>query len=246
MHALKVIRALGPIDARNVGRDAMLRWMAALPLVIAVAVRWLLPILIARLEALTQIVLTPYMPLVLSYGLLLLMPMLAGMVIGFLLLDQRDDQTLTALQVTPLPLSSYLAYRLGVPMLLSVALTLLTFPLAGLMTDQLGALLVAALAAAPLASIAALALAAFAANKVQGFALMKASGVFVMAPLIAAFVPSAWQLVFGIVPTYWPARLIWALQTADADAWVYLLVGLAYQALLLLLLLRRFERVMHR
>jgi fluoroquinolone transport system permease protein len=32
---------------------------------------------------------------------LLMTPMLAGIVVGFLLLDQRDDQTLTALQVTP-------------------------------------------------------------------------------------------------------------------------------------------------
>jgi fluoroquinolone transport system permease protein len=43
--------------------------------------------------------------------LVVVMPALVGMVIGFLLLDQRDDQTLAALQVTPLTLNGYLIYR---------------------------------------------------------------------------------------------------------------------------------------
>ena len=48
-------------------------------------------------------------------ALLLITPVLYGMVIGFLLLDQRDDQTLVALQVTPREPSS-LATDLVKPM----------------------------------------------------------------------------------------------------------------------------------
>ena len=42
---------------------------------------------------------------------------MVGTVVGFLLLDQRDDQTMTALLVTPLSLGDYLRYRMTLPML---------------------------------------------------------------------------------------------------------------------------------
>lgn len=246
MRAVQVLRSLGPIDARSVVRDSLLRWALVLPLLGALVVRWLLPLMLARMgEAVQADLLSSYAPLA-GAVLLLLAPMMAGMVVGFLLLDQRDDGSLRALQVTPLPLSSYLVYRLAAPMLLSLVLTLAMFPLAGFMALSAGALLLAALAAAPLAPLLALGLAVVAENKVQGFALLKASGLPLVVPLAAYFVQGPWQLAFGIVPTYWPSRLYWALLQGEPQSWLYLGAGLAYQALLLWLLLRRFETVMHR
>jgi fluoroquinolone transport system permease protein len=103
--------------------------------------------------------------------------------------------------------------------------------------------MVCALATAPFAPLMALALAVFAQNKVQGFALVKASSVFQMAPLVAYFVRAEWLPAFWIFPTYWPAKLLWTLQTGGEYAWRYLAVGLAYQLLLLFILLRRFNRL---
>ena len=246
MGAFQVVRAIGPIDVKSVRRDSLLRWVLLLPLLLAAAVRWLLPDMVGRVEALTRIELLPYLPIVLSYALLLLTPVMAGVLIGFLLLDQRDDHTLTALQVTPLPMNSYLAYRLAVPMLLSLVLTLGVFPLAGLMDAGLVPLLLAALVATPLAPIFALALASFAGNKVQGFALMKAGSVLYFPPLIAYFVSAPWQWAFGIMPNFWPAQLYWLAQAGEPHYWLALPIGLAYQALLLVVLVRRFNVVMHR
>ncbi len=243
MQATRVLRALGPIDARSVQRDPLLRWTILLPLLLALAARWLLPVLVARLGVLSGADLLQYYPPLMSVALLLLPPLLVGMVVGFLLLDQRDDQTLLALQVTPLPLGAYLTYRIAVPLLLSVLVSAAVLPLAGLAGTGPLPLLAAALAAAPLAPIAALFLAAFAGNKVQGFALTKVSGVLLMPPLVAYFVDSQWQLAFGVLPTYWPARTLWAAQAGEPGLWLYLVVGLGYQAVLLALLLRRVGRV---
>ena len=245
MHAIKIVKNLGPIDARLVRRDSLLPWMAGLPILVALAARSILPIVLARVGALVQFDLLALYPVIMSYALLALTPIICGQVIGFLLLDQRDDGTLTALQVTPLPLTSYLAYRLAAPMAVSLAMTLAAFPIAGLVEIGILQLLLAALAAAPLAPLFALALVWFAANKVQGFALMKASSILLIAPAIAYFIRSGWQLAFGLVPTYWPAKLYWALLNGEPGAWIYLLAGLVYQALLLLALLRRFDRVLH-
>jgi fluoroquinolone transport system permease protein len=108
---------------------------------------------------------------------LLMTPMLAGTVVGFLLLDQRDDQTLIALQVTPLTLGGYFVYRIAVPTLLSVVVTVLMLPVTGLLRLGPFGVMATALSACLLAPLYALLLGAYAANKVQGFALAKAAGV---------------------------------------------------------------------
>ena len=117
--AAAVIRGLGPIDLKSIARDSMLRWLVGMPIVLAFAFRWGVPIVNAWLGERNGFDLTPYYPLLTSF-LVLMVPTLMGSVVGFLLLDQRDDRTLTALQVTPLTAQGYLAYRIAVPMAVSV------------------------------------------------------------------------------------------------------------------------------
>ncbi len=240
-----VIRALGPIDVKSVRRDSMLRWLVGLPIALALLTRWGVPIVTSWLAERYAFDLRPYYPLVMSL-LLLMVPMLVGCVVGFLLLDHRDDRTLTALQVTPLTIGGYLLYRTAVPMVLSVAMMMVCIALAGLVTMRVIPALLAALQAAPLAPLYALFVGAFAANKVQGFALMKATGVLAWAPLLAYFVTSGWQVAFGIDPLYWPVKVFWMLEAGEPGTWVYYLVGLAYQSALVMLLLRRFKTVVYR
>jgi fluoroquinolone transport system permease protein len=242
MNILQVWRALGPVDIRNVRRDPLLRWLVLLPLVAALAARWLLPALLIEVESFLQIPLQPYYRPFMAYALILLGPMLAGVVVGFLLLDQQDDRTLVALQVTPLSLNNYLAYRLALPVLIGILLTLVTLPLSGLAPLTSLHLLAVALAAAPMAPLFALFLAAFAANKVQGFAIQKGLGVVMLPPIIAYFVPAPWHWLFGLVPTYWPAQVLWRAQSGSGQLWLYLGLGLLMQCFLLWLLLRRFNR----
>jgi fluoroquinolone transport system permease protein len=234
MNVLRTIRSLGPIDAVNLLRDPLLRWIVALPILIALMARFILPVLIGRLEETLRIGLGGFYPVIAGYALLITAPVMCGMVIGFLMLDERDDRTLLALRVTP--------WRLSLPMFLSVFITIVAFSVAGLERPGIPRVLLSALAAAPLAPLMALSLATFAKNKVQGFALVKALSVFQMAPLFAYFIHSDWQAAFGIIPTYWPAKSLWNFQQDEQTAWLYLVAGLAYQSLLLAALLRRFNR----
>ncbi|MCZ6726358.1 MAG: hypothetical protein O7A98_03265 [Acidobacteria bacterium] len=245
MRAVSVLRALGPIDLKSVRRDSLLRWMFVMPVLIALLLRYGLPPFAAWLEGRHGIVLAPYSALIASF-LVMITPMLYGTVIGFLLLDQKDDRTLTALQVTPLTTGGYLLYRMGTPSLLSIAMTLLVLQASGLATIDFKRQLWVAVAAAPLAPAFALFLAAFARNKVQGFALMKAAGVINWPPMIAYFVHSKWQWAFGLCPTYWQAKLYWELEAGGPNAWPIFVIGIAYIGLVTAWLLRRFDRAMHR
>jgi len=245
MKATRIVRSLGPIDWKSVQRDSMLRWMILIPAVAAIVIRVGAPPLARFSLERFGFDLTPYFPLIVSL-IGAAMPMIYGAIVGFLVLDQRDDHTITALQVTPLTLVGYLGYRAVMPTLLGMLVTLFVVPVSELVDIRPQSLLMTALANAPFAAMTALFLAAFAENKVQGFALMKAGGVIFIPVVLAHFVESGWQLVFGLLPLYWPVKLFWVLEAGQSFGWFYFLVAMIYQGAIIWLLLRRFDRVMHR
>jgi fluoroquinolone transport system permease protein len=246
MRTLAAYRSLGAIDARNVARDSMLRWIVVLTPAFGLLFRYALPPAAAAIREQFGFDLTAYYALLMSFLPLVVAGMI-GTVVGFLLLDQRDDQTMTALLVTPLSLGDYLGYRMSVLMLLGVVFSCVTVLLAGLTETTLLQLVVTSIVAAPLAPIYALFLGTMAANKVQGFALAKIVGI-VFVPCVAAyFVTGPWQFLFGLVPHYWPLKVYWLFDAGAVGlALAHALLGLAWQAAVLALLARRFAHVVRR
>jgi fluoroquinolone transport system permease protein len=172
--------------------------------------------------------------------------MIFSILTGFVLLDERDDQTLTALQVTPLPLSTYFAYRITVPIILTIALMFVILPLGGIGVLAPWKIAITAIAAAPMAPMFALFLASLAQNKVQGFALAKLAGLPLLLPTFAFFIDSGWEYAFGLIPSYWPMKVYWMLSAGEPGVWFFVLVAVVYQLALTQALLRRFSHVMHR
>jgi fluoroquinolone transport system permease protein len=239
-------RSLAAIDAHNVARDSMLRWIALFTPAFGLLFRFAVPPVADALHLRFNFDLVAYYPLLMSFLPLIVTGMI-GTVVGFLLLDQRDDQTLTALLVTPLSLRDYLRYRLGGLMLLSVGVGAIMVPLAGLTATTPLQAVVSAVTAAPLAPIYALFLGTIAANKVQGFALAKAAGIVMVPCIVAYFVTGPWQSTFGIVPHYWPLKVFWLFDAgATRAALVHALIGLVWQAVLLMVLVRHFSHVVRR
>ena len=239
-------RSLAAIDAHNVARDSMLRWIAVCTPAFGLLFRFAAPPVADALRRQFNWDFVAYYPLVMSFLPLIAAGMI-GAVVGFLLLDQRDDQTLTALLVTPLRLGDFLRYRLGGPMLLSVVVGAITVPLAGLTATTPLQAVVSAVTAAPLAPIYALFLGTIAANKVQGFALAKAAGVVMVPCIVSYFVTGPWQNAFGLVPHYWPLKVFWLFDAgATRAALAHALIGLAWQSVLLMVLVRRFSQVVRR
>jgi fluoroquinolone transport system permease protein len=233
----RVARALGPVDRRTILRDPMLRMLVVLPPLFGALIRWVLPLVFDRIGELSGGDGSAYLVPVAGLGLLILVPMLAGTVVGFLLLDQRDEGTLLALRVTPHAPADFLAYRLLIPVALSLSLTFLLFPVAGIRAYPFHTLLPAALAAAPFAPLFALFLAVLARNKVQGFALMKASGLVYAAPMALLVLPHAWGWALAPIPTFWSARVLWG----TGAPWLVATAGILYQSALITLLARRLD-----
>ena len=238
------LRAFGANDLKNIGRDSLLVYMIVIPPLMVVLVRLILPWLSTRVAEGFGFDLVPYYPMLLSFFFVLQLPLLFGMLVGLLILDERDDDTLTALRVTPISMTGYACYRGGVAVLLSTLYVIIALPLTGLMPPTLfPAVIPVAIPSGILATFFGLVIATFASNKVEGLALTKALGVFLLGPLAAYFIGSDWQLLLGILPTYWPAKAFW-VAGEGGNFWPYFFVGLAYNLALVALLLRRFREKM--
>lgn len=246
MRTLAVYRSLGAIDARNVSRDAMLRWVVILTPAFGLLFRYALPPIVGAIYRRFAFDLTTYYPLIMSFLPLIAAGMI-GTVVGFLLLDQRDDQTMAALLVTPLSLGDYLRYRFTMLLLVCVALSCVTVAVAGLTETTPLQVVVTSIVAAPLAPIYALFLGSFAGNKVQGFALAKAIGIVFVPCVVAYLVTGPWQTAFGVIPHYWSMKVFWLFDSgAESAALVHAAIGLAWQGAVLVLLARRFSHIVRR
>lgn len=148
---------------------------------------------------------------------LLLPAFLVGWVAGFLLIEDRDDGPLLAVDVTPVGKGGFLAYRLVVTAALTAAITLmavqLLLPTVGLWLKLL--ILVTIPADAALSAIILLALAR---NKVEGLALTKLTNLAAIVPL-AAIIPSPLRLIAGIIPTYWIGELLGLAGSTAVPNW---------------------------
>ncbi|MGB3632625.1 MAG: hypothetical protein WA982_01145 [Rubrobacteraceae bacterium] len=235
------LRAFGVNDLKSIRRDSLLIYMLVIPPIMVLAVRLIVPWLTERLAVSFGFDLVPYHPMLLSFFFVLQLPLLFGLLVGLLILDERDDDTLTALRVTPISMTGYALYRGGAATLLSTLYVIIALPLTGLAPPSLVlAVIPIAVLSGIMAPLFGLVLATFASNKVEGLALMKALGIFLLGPLAAYFIDSNWQLLFGILPTYWPVRAFWAA-SEGGNFWPYFLVGLTYNLALVVLLLRRFR-----
>jgi fluoroquinolone transport system permease protein len=232
--------ALAYADTRLVWRDPLLKWVLLLPIGLALLLRALIPRAHDALLVFAGFEAAPYYPLVMG-GYLMTASGIVGMVVGFLLLDEQDAHTLTALRVTPLSMRRYLAYRVTVPLLVANASTLLGYSIIGITPLPFSALLAISAVGALSAPLLALVLATAAPNKVAGLAVVKVLNGLNLLPIAAFFLPTPLQYVAGIIPTYWPMRAFWSA-AAGEDYLACLAIGATSCALALLLAASMFER----
>jgi fluoroquinolone transport system permease protein len=234
---------LAPNDLRLIWRDSFLLMMILVAPLTCLVLRWLVPYL-------AQVV-PDWVELEIYYGLILanfqvgMQPVLLGAVIGILFVEERDEGTLLALQATPLSLRSFLGYRLLAGMALSIVLTSIGVPLAGLVSVSALELLAAAGLASLAVPLVALAYAVYIQNKVQAVTAIKLVQAWGGLPVLLYFAPTPWQWIGSVPgPLYYPMRLFWSAADGRAEWWL-VLPGLIVQGAAMLWLLRRFQRAVY-
>jgi fluoroquinolone transport system permease protein len=237
----RALAAFGRNDVRSTYRDPLLVMIVIAPIIWTTAVVVLVPRFTEMLSERYDFDLVPYYPLVLTALLLLTSIIIAGGLAAFLVLDEVDAGTLTALRVTPVPLSTFLAYRAGTVVLVTAVYVVSTLSFSGMVEpDLIPSLIPIGLLAGLSAVVTLLLIVAMASNKIQGIAMVRFLGMLIAGlPCFAWFIDSGWNLAFGVLPPYWAAKAFW-VATDDGAWWPYLLVGAIYNLAVAWPLFRRF------
>jgi fluoroquinolone transport system permease protein len=234
-----LFRRLGPVDLRSVRRDPLLAWIGVLPFVLALVYR-LVPLLRGVVVRSFGVDLEPWYPLIAS-TFFTSAPAIVGLVVGFLLIDERDGGVLAAIAVAPVAPATYILYRVAAPIVVATLISVVAYPLSGLVPLPVADTAAAAAVAALLAPAVALFLATFSQNKVSAFAMVKILNTIEIAPVAAWFIPEPAQWLAGVVPSYWAMKMVW--QTAKGEPYgPYAAAGIVAGVVVITLLYRAFRR----
>lgn len=249
MTTTSLIKHLAWHDLKQILRDQTLAPMMALGVVIAVVIRHLLPMIDQQL-ALRGVLPNPSLdtrlsdvfPMLVTYFGFFNGAQLVGVIFGFLLVEEKDQRTLIAIEVTPTSMKRYALCRL----LLPTALGFVTCTMMVLIINQavlpLGKLVLLALCASPTSPIIALFLATYSDNKIEAFAVAKFAGIGGLTILFGWFVPGPAQWLFGLFPPFLASKAYWMALEGEPLWWLAGLAGFALQIGLVVLLAHQFQR----
>ena len=223
-------------EFRNIYRDNFLLLIACLPAFIGLVFRFGVPIIAKIL--IPYFDLSDYYPFMMSM-LIILTPAMFGWLTGFTLLDDRDEDILTYMSVTPIKKSGYVAFKIAGPVVFGFFWTFLILLIAGLTPINILKLIPVAFMAALQAPIFALFVASFAKNKVEGLAIAKLGGLVFLAPFAAYFIKSGWSYLAGII---WPFWITKAYLSTGLLYWISIIIGILIHLLYLKFFLNRFNR----
>ncbi len=220
-------------DLRSVRRDSMLLVASCAPLLILALLRFVVPLF--------GVAVAHYYPLIYLF-FATVVPLLFGMVSGFLLLDEMDQRILSFVAVTPTGRAGYLAQKILMPTVLVFGFSLLLGGVNGIVAVRWPGFLAVAILLALETPLVALFIVAFGENKVAGVALAKVSGLLVFGPVVAHFADKPLALVAGVLPTYWIGELFFLSGGSRATWGLFFLAALGIYGVYGALLARRFGR----
>lgn len=225
----RALLAFGRNDIRGTYRDPLLVMIVFAPVIWTSGVYILTPRFTTMLADRYDFDLVPYYPLILTAFLLLTSIIIVGGLAAFLVLDEVDAGTLAALRVTPVPLSTFFAYRAATVMAVTTVYVIATMSFSGILAPGvLPALIPIGLLSGVSAVVTLLLIVAVANNKIQGLAMMRALGMLIAGlPCLPWFIDSGWNLAFGVLPPYWAAKAFW-VASAHGTWWPYVVVGVVY------------------
>lgn len=212
-------------------RDPLMQFMVVYPLFFAALGRFALP-WIADASGFS---LDPYADFIVVV-LGLFTPHIFGAVAGFSILDDRDDNILTAVKVTPLSIHQFMSFKLALVFVLSLISTVFVIWFSDIGDIPFDNILAISLLASMAAPMTGLLINSLAGNKIEGFAIMKGTGVIVLFPLASLIFTDAKEFIFSFAPGFWSAKCISSIVRGPGILQLsygqYYFIGLVYIILL--------------
>jgi len=213
-------------EFKNLLRDKMNLIMFIYPVIMLIMSVVLFPMLFTIQDMNTQgleITMVILIITLVSFGYFI-----AAILLGFSLLDNKDEDTMQTIAVTPISKKGYVNFKLIYTYIISVLATILMLGgtkllASGAYVIEYGAetlyifnnvsylnIVLFAISASLFVPAMGLFIVALAKNKVEGFAYMKSSGFLILIPMLTLFdsFRGAGQYILSIFPNFWGVKAI--------------------------------------
>ena len=232
MSFVKKFASIYKTDLKLLRRDPMLLYSVAMTLLLLLVVRYFKE----RIGVLYPLV---------ALLMLIFIPMIFGMIPGFMMADEKEDKTIQALQVIPISSEAFLAYRLTWASLVTVVLTAIAPKILDIEVPQKGVLALVALFVLEV-WIYGLLITVFSESRMQALTVSKVLGWFLMLPPLIKLVvvwrnlSTDWSKFTAFLPTYWLYKVFEGIPLNDySDFPIAIGVHLAWLIPLVLLFRKR-------
>ncbi|MCD6482536.1 MAG: hypothetical protein J7K80_02190, partial [Candidatus Izimaplasma sp.] len=175
--------------------------------------------------------------------LILMTSYMFGALMGFTLLDDKDDKVLMSLKITPISVRHYIIIKVVLSFIFGVIATIIFILFTNFLPNaSLWEMILITIVASLQAPGVTLIVNSFANNKVEGFVIMKISGMILILPIVAFYVTN-WQEIFlAIGPGFWSARMIQMELLPGLDYnftfLIYFIIGVLYNLVTSYLLMK--------
>lgn len=228
-------------ELKKWSRDSMMKFLIIYPLIFGLIGRYLLP----QIAESSGFSIDAYADLIIVI-LTLITPQMFGALIGFSILDDRDDQIFSSIKVTPLSINQFLSFRLIMVFVLSFISTIFVMWFSDIGDLGFGNIVAISFLASLAAPMIGLFINALSNNKIEGFAVMKGTGIIIVFPIIALFFLDNKEFIFSFSPGFWPAKAISTIirgeEFFNLSFNQYYFIGLIYIILLNILAYKFFKQ----
>lgn len=222
----KYVRLLG-YELKTILKNSLSVFMIFFPLIIVFIMGFIIPAILERTASASSS--ASANTLLIGFMITLAMGgFVGGSMLGFALLENKDENTLLNIAVTPITVSGYTVFKVIYTTIIAffgnivmigglklVASTKYVIELGGNTIYLLDAINVTEMIAFSFVSslvvpMIAIVMAVVAKNKVEGFATMKSFGLVVMLPVLSLLniFHDAKQYILGIIPNFWTMKAL--------------------------------------
>ncbi len=194
-------------DLKNILRDRTLIIILFIPLMFIALLRIVPPIYESFFPE-TII----YRPLILA-ALCLVSTSMAGFLLAFVMLDEKDQHLFQVFQVMPVSFNRLIQYRMGTIIVSGFIFSVILILGSDFVKLSTPEIILFSLLCSLSGPANTLLIVSLANNKIEGMTYFKLLSFFMILPLIALFITHPARLVAGIIPFYWVFASLWEAHT---------------------------------
>jgi len=208
-------------DFKQLIREPMMLILFLAPVLIAGVMRLLYVFLIPFIERFISFEIALYDSYILSM-MLLFTPMMLGVVMGFMMLDDKDAKIVELMSITPLGKSGYLKNRLSFILIPSIIYTFINYLIMHIYIIDFMTLTYISVISSLLAIVIGLVFSSIATDKIKGLTYAKGLNLLIIFAFGDLFKGNAIKYLSSAFPTYWVSKII--AMPNDPKSYIYALI----------------------